>query len=271
MQKTVKRRIWKWIKIVAAIYIVLGIAFYFLQNKFLFHPKKLPADYNFSFAQPFKEVNLPVTDEKNINIVQFTVPDSIRKGVVLYFHGNRNNIERYAQYAPHFTRNNYDVWMVDYPGYGKSTGELTEEEVYKDATIVYKMAKSAIHTDSIIIYGKSLGSGIAAYLASRGDCKKLILETPYSSIDDLVSNYAFIYPVSELVKYHFPVKEYLEHVAAPIYLLHGTNDEVISYRHSKNLKKLYPSKIELTGIEKGKHNNLADFPQFQTKIDSLLR
>lgn len=270
MQKTITRKIWKWIKIIAIIYIVLGIALYFLQDKFLFHPKKLAADHTFQFNQPFREVNLPVTEEKNLNIIQFTVPDSVRKGIVLYFHGNRNNIERYAQYAPHFTRNHFEVWMMDYPGYGKSTGKLTEKDIYADATLLYKMVKSKIHPDSIIIYGKSLGTGVATYLASRTDCKKLILETPYASIDDLVGNYAFMYPVSEMVKYHFPVKEYLDQVTMPVYLLHGTKDEVVSFSHSKKLKKMYPDKIDLTGIEKGKHNNLADFPQFQQKLDSII-
>ena len=271
MQQSVKRKVWKWIKVIAIIYLVLGIAFYFLQDKILFHPKKLPADHDFQFNQSFRELNLPVNDEKNLNIIQFTVPDSLRKGIVLYFHGNRNNIERYAEYASHFTRNNYEVCMMDYPGYGKSTGRLTEEIVYQDAATVFKMAKAGIAEDSIIIYGKSLGSGIASHLASRVDCKMLVLETPYSSIDDLVSGYAFFYPVSLMVKYHFPVKEYLERVTVPIYVLHGKNDEVIPFSHANKLKKLYPDKIDLTGIDKGKHNNLADFPQFQQKLDSILR
>jgi alpha-beta hydrolase superfamily lysophospholipase len=59
--------------------------------------------------------------KKNLSIIQFTVPDSVRKGIVLYFHGNMKNIERYAPFATHFTRNKYEVWMMDYPGFGKST------------------------------------------------------------------------------------------------------------------------------------------------------
>lgn len=271
MQKTRVRKIWKWVRIILLIYIIIGITLYFLQNKFFFHPEKLPADHQFAFTAPFKEINLAVNSEKNLSIVQFTVPDSLRKGIVLYFHGNRKNIERYAQYASHFFRNHYEVWMLDYPGFGKSTGERSEQIMYDDATILFKMAKARIKEDSIIIYGKSLGTGVASYLASRIDCKRLILETPYSSADALAKRYAPIYPVGSLIDYHFPIDEYLERVTAPIDILHGTNDEIIPISQAKYLTEKYKTKVTLTPIEKGKHNNLADFPKFQAKLDELLR
>ncbi|HRO70483.1 MAG TPA: hypothetical protein PK951_08890, partial [Chitinophagaceae bacterium] len=91
MENTIIKKLKRWFKIILLVYIVAGLALYFLQDKILFHPQKLPADHSFSFPTPFKEINLPVNEEKNLNIIQFTVPDSLCKGVVLYFHGNRNN------------------------------------------------------------------------------------------------------------------------------------------------------------------------------------
>ncbi|MEI9807867.1 MAG: hypothetical protein WDO16_08320 [Bacteroidota bacterium] len=102
MQKSTVKKIRKWIIIIAVVYVVCGVALYLLQEKFLFHPQKLPADHSFSFSIPFKEVNLAVNSEKNLSIVQFTVPDSVRKGIVLYFHGNMQNIERYAPLCRQF-------------------------------------------------------------------------------------------------------------------------------------------------------------------------
>jgi alpha-beta hydrolase superfamily lysophospholipase len=271
MQKTTIRKFFKWFQIIAVIYLVCGVALYFLQDKFLFHPQTLPADHAFKFDQPFQETFLPVNQEKNISMVRFTVPDSVRKGVVLYFHGNRNNIERYASYAAAFTRNNYEVWMMDYPGFGKSTGKRSEEILYSDALIFYKMARARFAEDSIILYGKSLGSGIASQLASIRNCKRLILETPYYSIDALASHYAFIYPISLMIKYHLPTNEYMESIKMPVTLIHGTNDEVIPYSNSKRLLPLAPAGSELVTIQKGRHNNLYDFPLYQQKVDSLLR
>ncbi len=106
--------------------------------------------------------------------------------------------------AVNFTRNKYEVWMMDYPGFGKSTGKLTEQIMYDDAATLYQMARARFSKDSIIIYGKSLGTGVASQLASVKDCKRLILETPYYSIEALMKHYAFIYPVSLMAKYHFP-------------------------------------------------------------------
>src|SRR6185295_15234793 len=150
--------------------------------------------------------------------------------------------------------------MMDYPGFGKSTGKRSEQIMYDDAKLLYKMARARFSKDSIIIYGKSLGTGIASYLASVKDCKRLILETPYCSIEALFSHYAFIYPVGWMSKYHFPTYKYFEKVDAPITIFHGTSDEVIPYSQSKRLIKIAKPGAELVTIEKGKHNNLNDFP-----------
>ncbi len=270
MKKNTRSRFWKLAKIAAIIYVVIGVALYFFQDKLLFQPEKLSPTHAFSFQQPFTEINLTVNSEKTISIVQFPVPDSACKGVVLYFHGNRQNIERYATFAHHFTRNNYAVWMVDYPGFGKSTGKRSETVLYKDAAELYKMARSHFAKDSILIYGKSIGTGIAAQLASVKDCHRLILETPYYSIPALLSQYAFIYPVAWMSSYQLPVHNYLEKVTAPITLFHGTDDGVIPYKHAKRLAA-GKENTQLITIEKGKHNNLSSFPLFHQQLDSLLQ
>lgn len=261
--------------IVLGIYVLVGFILYFLQEKFLFHPTSLPADHVFNFPIPFKEVNVAVNKEKNLNIVRFTVPDTTCRGVVLYFHGNRQNIERYAHRAEGFTRNNLEVWMIDYPGFGKTTGERSEQALNEDAQLLYRMARASFGKDSIILYGKSLGTGVAARLASLRDCRRLILETPYTSIEGLMRNFAWMYPVSLMAKYHFPIDSYFETITAPVTLFHGTNDETVRYSHSRKLIALpVPAGAqprELITLEKGKHNNLYDFDLFQHKLDSVLQ
>jgi uncharacterized protein len=270
MQKTTIKKINTGVKIAVVVYIVCGTALYFFQEKILFHPLALADTHSFNFPGPFKEINLPVNAEKNLSIVQFTVTDSVCKGVVLYFHGNRKNIERYAPFATNFTRNHYEVWMIDYPGFGKSTGKRTESIMYEDAATLYKMARARFSKDSIIIYGKSIGTGVAAQLASIRDCKRVILETPYYSIDALMKHYAFMYPVSWLAKYHFPTYSYFKKIEAPITLFHGTNDEVIPYKQARKLANENPG-VDLVNIEKGKHNNLNESPVFHQHLDALLQ
>ena len=273
MQKqetSLKRKIFRWTKIIIIVYCSAGIALYYLQEKLMFHPTPLSPDYHFKFDIPFKEVNIPLDAKDNLSLVQFFPNDSIAKGVVLYFHGNRDNINRYAKYAPNFTKHGYEVWMIDYPGYGKTTGKFTEENVYMQAKEMYKLANSRFGKDSIIVYGKSLGSGIASYLASKKICKRLILETPYYSIPDLFSHYAPVFPVNAMTHFKFPTGEYLREVNIPITIFHGNEDGVIPYSCATKLKKVLKQGDEFITINKGSHNDLNNFPLFHEKLDSIL-
>jgi pimeloyl-ACP methyl ester carboxylesterase len=265
-----KKRIFRWIKIIVICYSLLGTALYYLQDKILFHPKALPADSSYHFTQPFTEVNIDLDSKTRFNIVQFTVPDSAKKGLVIYFHGNRENIGRYAKFAPHFTRNQYEVWMPDYPGFGKSTGEFTEQVLYEEALQVYKLARTKYKPEQIILYGKSFGTGIATHLAAVRDCKKLILETPYYSFTSLVRLACWMYPVDLLLHYKMPTHAYLTKVTAPVTIFHGTNDWVVPYFNAKRLKPFLKASDEFITIDGGSHNDLCNYPIVPKKIDSLL-
>lgn len=270
MQKVVARRVRKWIVALFILYVIGGALIYFFQDKVLFRPEELSADHTYNFPGPFNEVNLDIGPDKKLAIVQFTVPDSVCKGVVLYFHGNRRNIERYAPLASYFTKNRYEVWMMDYPGYGKSTGERTEAILYQDALTLYQMARSRFAKDSIVLYGKSLGTGIASQLASVRDCRRLILETPYYDCPSILKQYLPFYPASWLIRYKFPTHEYLPKCTAPITIFHGTDDGVIRHSNSSRLKPFLKKTDEFITIEGGSHNDLYKFRKTVQKLDSLL-
>ena len=269
---TPKKRRWlRWLNILLVIYLLVGVAVYFLQDRLLFHPEKIAPQTPFNFSYPFKELNVALDNTYKINIVQFFPADSSRKGVVLFLHGNKNNITWYAAYAPYFTRNGYEVWMIDYPGFGKSTGILTEQKLYDFADQLYIMAKSKYPADSIVIYGKSLGTGVAAWLASKKSCRQLILETPYYSMTSLAAHYIPIYPVSKIIKYKLPTYTYLNTINAPITIFHGTEDKVIPYNNALQLKEVLKSTDHFISITGGGHNNLRDNAGFVKSLDSLLQ
>ena len=265
-----RKIIFRWLKVIIILYSAIGIALYYLQEKFLFHPEELSAAYVYHFNVPFEEINIPFNKTDTINMVKFFPKDTVRRGVVLYFHGNKQNIERYAKFAVNFTSLGYEVWMEDYPGFGKSVGDRTEKKLYEEAAQLQKMALSKYGKDSIILYGKSFGTGIAAYVASVTNCKRLILETPYYSIPSLFSCYAPIYPTTAMANYKIPVNEYLQDVKYPITIFHGTDDGVIPYRCAAKLKAVLKPTDEFITIEKGTHHNLNDFKLFHQKLDSLL-
>lgn len=265
-----RKKLYRWLKIIVLLYCLIGIVLFYLQERFLFHPEKLSNNYVYHFNVPFEEASIPISSTETINMIKFFPQDSVRRGVVLYFHGNRQNIERYAKFAGNFTRHGYEVWMEDYPGFGKSTGERTEKKLYEQALQIQKMATSKYHSDSIILYGKSFGTGIASYVASETNNKRLILETPYYSIPSLFSCYAPIYPTGKMSNYKIPANEFLADVKYPVSIFHGNDDGVIPYRNASRLKSVLKPTDEFVTIDKGTHHNLNDFPLFQHKLDSLL-
>ena len=181
-----------------------------------------------------------------------------------------HNVEHYKKYPAFFLRNGYALWMIDYPGFGKTTGERTEKNMYQQALIMYDSAARYVGGDSIVIYGKSIGTGIASYLASQRLCHQLILETPYYSIDALAKHYFPFYPVVPMTKFSFPVYSYLSGLKIPVTIFHGTKDEVVPFAQGARLAKENPG-IEFIAIENGKHNNLSGFTLYQTRMDALLQ
>jgi pimeloyl-ACP methyl ester carboxylesterase len=265
------KKVWKWLKIIVIIYILGGIALYFLQDYILFHPVTLKRDHKYDFPEKNKEINIPITENSNLNIVQFFSTDTVTKGVVLYFHGNKKNISWYAKYSPYFTKYGYEVWLIDYPGFGKSTGKLTEQTLYDWANYMYNFARTRFSADSIIIYGKSMGTGIATHLASLQPCKKLILETPYYDYPSVIKHYLPIYPIEWMIHYKIPTHDYLEKVIAPITIFQGTDDRLVTYNNAKRLKPFLKAGDEFVTIEGGSHNDLYNFKETIEKLDSLLR
>src|SRR5688500_18393348 len=126
MKKAGLKKLWKWIKIIAIIYVAGGLALYFLQDAIVFHPVSLKEDHQYDLPEKHRDINIPINNESKLIIVQFLSTDTMAKGVILYFHGNRKNISWYAKYPPYFTRHGYEVWLIDYPGFGKSTGKFSE-------------------------------------------------------------------------------------------------------------------------------------------------
>ncbi len=266
-----KIRIPGWLKIALLVYAIIGISFYVFQEKILFQPTVVPRDSVYAFSQPHQEAWIPIDQESTTNLIQFSVPDSVQaRGLVLYFHGNRGNVRRYRRFVDRFLQQGYAVWMPDYPGFGKSTGPLTEAAMYEQALQVYKLARTRFQPAEIIIYGKSMGTGVASQLASIRDCKRLILETPYYSMRSLVGMYLWMYPLKRILHFQFPSNEYLQKVTAPIYIFHGTSDGVIPYRNAVRLQRVLKKGDEFITIEGGSHRNLNNYPLMQHKLDSLL-
>lgn len=259
------------IYIVSICVLLVAIAILF-QEKLLFRNTKLAIDYPYEFKGNFEEMWFNPEENVKLNALYFKADSTKRKGLIVYFHGNADDLRRWGKHAVDFTRNNYDILMIDYRQFGKSTGELSEKALHSDAAYVYEWAKKRFPENEIILYGRSLGTGIATRLAAENKPKMLLLETPYFNLGDVVNSYFPLIPYNSILKYQFRTDLFIKQVQCPIHFFHGTKDAVVPYKSSLKLAEILnkkPSEI-LTTIPNGGHKNLAEFPEYHTALDSLL-
>lgn len=250
-------------------YLLLLALVYLLQERFIFKPEKLHQGFQYKFDVPFRELFFDVEPNVRINGLHFTVKNPL--GLVLYFHGNSRSIKGWSRYAKDFYRYNYDVVLVDYRGFGKSTGKRSEKMMLKDMQFVYDTLAVQYHEHHIIVYGRSLGSGFAAKIASDNKPRYLILDAPYYSFKKVVERFLPFLPLRILLRFHLRTDKWIKHVNCHTYIIHGTKDWLIPISNSENLQALNPKKITLVRIEGGGHNNLPSFPAYHNIIRDILQ
>jgi alpha-beta hydrolase superfamily lysophospholipase len=256
--------------IILAVYVGVSIALYYLQDYMLFKPEKLSKDFLFNYEnQSIKEYNLETRDGAVINGLRF-FPEGEQKGVVIYLKGNSKSIKGWGKFAVDFTRHGYNVLMVDYRGFGKSTGKRSQKAIKRDLQLVYNKVKEMTDESNIILYGRSLGSGFATKLASMNNPKMLILDAPYYSLTKVTKRYAPFMPLSLLLKYPLPTYKWIKYVQCPIHIIHGTQDKLIPFRTSIKLSKVNPKRTKLHTVIGGGHKNLNNFESYHEMLEDIL-
>jgi pimeloyl-ACP methyl ester carboxylesterase len=250
------------------IYGGLCLFFYFFQDYFFFRPEMLPKNFEYRYPFPFTEHTFEMEDGGVINALQFKVPNS--QGVVFYLKGNSRSLKGWGKFAKDFVSKGYDFFMIDYRGFGKSKGRRTESILLNDAQTVYKWLSKEYPEEQIVVYGRSLGSGIGARLASWNDPRMLILDSPYFSFYHQIRRYGWWLPLRYLLRYQLRTDQFIKKVTCPIYIIHGNKDRLISYAQGKRLHEISADRSTLITIEGGGHNNLPDFPEYHEHLYDIL-
>ena len=257
--------------------IVIGIVFFYLiimgllhvfQEKIIFRPEPISKDYEYDFPYNFEEVNLKTEDGELINGLHLKAENS--KGIILYFHGNQGNLIRWGEITSYFNQFNYDVFVIDYRGYGKSTGVFNEAQMYKDALLSYEYVKKQFSEDQIVVYGRSLGTTFATKVSSENNPKHLILEAPFYNLHH-AANFKYKIIPKFLLNFKFNTNTYISQVTSPITIFHGTNDKTTPLSGSEALFKLVNSqKKELVILQEGSHHNVRTFEEYKNTLKALL-
>ena len=255
--------------VVIVIYIAISVLLYYLQEYFLFKPEKLPKDFQFFYEnQVVEEYNIETRDGAIVNGLHFKVERP--RGVVLYLKGNSKSIKGWGKFAVDFTRNNYDVIMVDYRGFGKSTGKRSQKAIKHDLQYIYNKIRERVSEKYIILYGRSMGSGFATKLASMNNPKMLILDAPYYSLTHVTGRYMPFMPLSLILRYPMPTYKWLKYVNCPIRIIHGTQDKLIPFKSSVKLSQIKPSQTRLYPIIGGGHKNMNTLEEYHKILTEII-
>ena len=252
-----------------AIYAVLCGFLYFYQEQLIFFPKKLSTNFKFEFSQKFEEINIKTSDNQLINGILFKSENS--KGLIFYLHGNSGCLDSWGNVAKTYTELHYDVFMIDYRGYGKSSGKITcENQLFNDNQLAYNELKKRYSEKNIIILGYSIGTGFAAKLASDNNSKLLILQAPYYNLTDLMQK-KFPFIPQYILRYKLQTNEFLTNCKIPIIIFHGTNDEVIYYGSSTKLKSKFKKGDSLITLKNQGHNSMSENQEYKIVLDKILK
>jgi pimeloyl-ACP methyl ester carboxylesterase len=250
------------------LYLIYVSYVYFNQEEMIFPASRLAKDYKFKFNPDFEELNIPSFDKTNLNGLLFKVANP--KGLVFYLHGNGDSVDSWGHIADFYTGLGYDIFILDYRGYGKSDGEIENQEQFlNDVSFAYTALAAKYNPDQIVIIGYSIGTGAATYLASSKNPKALILQAPYYNFLEFCGTRAPYIP-NFLKKFTFETNKYIVNVKAPIYIFHGDQDRLIPKENSVRLQKLLKPTDSLFILHDVGHGGINDNEDFQQKLATIL-
>ena len=253
-------------------YALLAAFYWLFQERFIFIRFPLRDGYRFKFKHgvPFTEEYLDAPDGARLHALRFKAEGA--RGLILYFHGNTGSLRRWGRYAERFTNIGFDVLMPDHRGYGKSRGKLTEHALLDDAQRWYDRARAERPEAEIIVYGRSLGSGLATPVAASNTPRMLVLETPFANLYDVATHYLPVLPYRLLLRFPFRNDKAMARVRVPVFIFHGQHDTVVPYASALKLYASIPSDVhrELFSFPRGHHSDLARFVRFNRTMRRVL-
>lgn len=254
-----------------ALYAAACAALYFKQESLLFHPQKLPASYKFVFPGRYVEWPVIAPDGTRLSGLLFRADST--KGLVFFLHGNAGSLANWGQLATTYTQLGYDVFMLDYRGYGKSEGTITSQaQLLGDVNTAYEHLLARYAEGTVVVAGYSLGTGPAAWLAARHQPRLLLLHAAYYSMADMAAHTVPVWPLlpSFILRYPLATDEFIRRVKCPVVLVHGDHDALIPYNSSVRLRALGKPTDELITIRGGSHNGLTATPQYAQFLRNIL-
>ena len=252
--------------LVVLAYVVIVALVYFRQEKLIFNPVPLSPDHQFTIPD-VQEVNVPVKGAE-LSALHLRLPNP--KGVVFFLHGNSGNLQTWLTSVDFYRRVNYDLFMIDYRGYGKSSGRIeSEAQLHDDMRVAWSKIAPQYAGKKLVVYGRSLGTGLAAKLSSDVQPDLTVLVSPYESLKAMGDAH---YPwLPGLVnRYTMRTDQWLPAIKGPVMIEHGEVDTLIGLSHGERLKKIRAG-TELVVVPGAGHNDIHKFPIYLDTLSERLK
>lgn len=252
--------------IVLGFYVVVCAMFYLMQENLIFISKRYDDKLRYKLAVPYEEVFIDTPQGGLINGIILKREES--KGIIFYLHGNTGGLNRWCYMAEELTHFGYDVFAIDFRGYGKSKGSRSEEKMHSDVEVCWEYIRQRYDEGEKVVWGRSLGTGFAASLVAKYNPDKLVLETPFDSLLDVAQRKFPFLPNKFLLRYPLRSDLHARNIKCDTLMIHGTKDIVVPYRSALKFfnRVKHSGKAELVTVVGGKHNNLNAFPLFRDKL-----
>ncbi|MEZ8099057.1 alpha/beta hydrolase [Vibrio bivalvicida] len=240
-------------------YLLIALTIYSLQRRLMYFPQ--PA------SNVYGEMNTSFIVD-GIQRHGWVLNEGYAKALI-YYGGNAESIEAniplFKAVIP-----NYTIYLIPYRGYGNDSGTPTEKVLYSDAMQIFQSVESK--HDSISLMGRSLGSGIATYIAAHREVDKLILVTPFDSIENVVKDIYWMFPVSWLLEDKYQSADRAKDITAQTYIFIAEEDRVITRARTEQLvTKFSDQLIDVIVISGAGHNTISQFPSYGAELKRLLR
>jgi fermentation-respiration switch protein FrsA (DUF1100 family) len=219
--------------IILIAYVVINVVLFFTQSKLIYFPTKEIQATPASIGLEYEQVYFQTKD--GVKISAWHVPSNPSKGILLFFHGNAGNISHRLDSLKIFNQLGLDVLIIDYRGYGESMGNPTEQGTYLDAEGAWDYIKKHYPGKDVYIFGRSIGGAVASWLATKVSPKGLIVESAFTSVPDLASQFYPFFPVRLLSRYNYNTLEYIKKVHVPVLVVHSPMDDIIPFSHGEKI------------------------------------
>ena len=259
---------------IVIIFLLSCTVLFVFQHRFIFHPKPINQEgikFIRTHKDRFKNVEITTQDSTKLCgwLLQNQKKDSTN--LLIYLGGNAEEVSHLADEVARFK--NWNVILMNYRGYGKSEGKPNEKKLYRDALEIFDnyTDKDGYKVQNVVAMGRSLGTGVATYLAQERNLDGVILVSPYDKLGNIAQMRYPFFPVKLLLRYRFNSIKRAPHIEEPVKIVIGTEDQVVPPKYSHNLAEKWGGEVDISTIKNVGHLNIFNKKKVWNEIEEFLK